>query len=67
VLIVETVVPEGNEPHYAKLLDLEMLVSPGGIERTAAEYAALLAAAGFRLTRIVSTPSAYSIVEGVKA
>jgi hypothetical protein len=67
VLIVETVVPEGNEPHYAKLLDLEMLVSPGGIERTAAEYAALLAAAGFRLTRIVPTPSAYSIVEGVKA
>jgi hypothetical protein len=67
VLIAEMVVPEGNEPHPAKMMDLEMLVSPGGIERTATEYGELLAAAGFRLTRIVPTPSAYSIVEGVKA
>jgi O-methyltransferase domain/Dimerisation domain len=67
VLIVETVVPEGNEPHYSKLLDLEMLASPGGVERTQAEYAALLAAAGLRLSRIVPTNSPFSIVEAVKA
>ena len=67
VLIVETVVPEGNEPHYAKLLDLEMLVSPGGLERTAAEYRALLAAAGLRLSRVVPTSSPYSIIEAVRA
>ena len=67
VLIVETVVPEGNEPHYSKLLDLEMLASPGGIERTADEYAALLAAAGLRLSRIVPTRSPFSIVEAVRA
>jgi len=67
VLIVETVVPEGNEPHYSKLLDLEMLVSPGGIERTATEYAALLDAAGLRLSRIVPTLSPFSIVEAVRA
>ncbi|MFL6210165.1 MAG: methyltransferase [Pyrinomonadaceae bacterium] len=67
VLIVETVVPEGNGPHYSKLLDLEMLASPGGIERTAAEYGALLAAAGLRLTRIIPTASPYSIIEAVKA
>jgi hypothetical protein len=67
VLIVETVVPEGNEPHYSKLLDLEMLSSPGGVERTATEYRELLAAAGLRLTRIVATTSPFSILEAVKA
>ena len=67
VLIVEAVVPEGNEPHYSKLLDLEMLTSPGGAERTAEEYRQLLAQAGFKLTRIVPTKSPFSIVEAVKA
>ncbi|HEY9231541.1 MAG TPA: methyltransferase [Blastocatellia bacterium] len=65
VLIVETVVPPGNEPHYSKLLDLEMLTLPGGVERTADEFRELLAAAGLSLTRIVSTPSPFSIVEAV--
>jgi hypothetical protein len=67
VLIVEAVVPEGNAPHYSKLLDLEMLASPGGIERTAEEYAALLAEAGLRLTRVIPTRSPFSIVEAVSA
>ncbi len=67
VLIVETVVPEGNEPHYSKLLDLEMLTSPGGMERNESEYRDLLAAAGFRLTRIIPTRSPFSVIEGVKA
>ncbi|HYH87152.1 MAG TPA: methyltransferase [Pyrinomonadaceae bacterium] len=67
VLIVEAVVPEGDGPHYSKLLDLEMLVSPGGVERTAQEYASLLARAGLRLTRIVPTNSPFSIVEAVAA
>ena len=66
VLIVEVVVPEGNEPHYSKLLDLEMLVSPGGVERTATEYGELLSAAGLRLTRIIQTKSPYSIIEAVR-
>jgi hypothetical protein len=66
VLIIEVVVPEGNEPHYSKLLDLEMLASPGGAERTAEEYRELLAAAGFRLTRIVPTSSPFSIIEAVR-
>jgi hypothetical protein len=66
VLIVEVVVPEGNEPHYGKLLDLEMLASPGGLERTEQEYRELLAATGFRLTRIVPTMTPFSIIEGVR-
>ncbi len=67
VLIVETVVPEDNEPHYSKLLDLEMLTSPGGMERTAQEYRELLASAGFELTRVIPTKSPFSIIEAVKS
>jgi hypothetical protein len=67
VLIVESIIPEGNEPHYSKVLDLEMLTSPGGIERTAGEYAALLAGAGLKLSRVVPTRSPFSIIEAFRA
>ena len=67
VLIVDTVVPPGNRPHYGKLLDLEMLVlTPRGRERTKAEFTKLLQGAGFRLSRVISTESPLSIVEAVK-
>jgi hypothetical protein len=46
--------PEGSAPSRAKVLDIEMLVmTPGGRERTAEEFRALLASAGLRLSRIV--------------
>jgi hypothetical protein len=67
VLLVEMVVPEPPEPHASMLLDLEMLVSPGGVERTAAEYGELLGGAGLRLARIAPTKSPFSIIEAVKA
>lgn len=67
VLIIDTVVPEGNEPHFSKIIDLEMLMSPGGVERTAAEYEQLLADSGFKLIRIIPTMGPMSIVEAVKA
>ncbi len=67
VLIVEMVLPEGDEPHPGKLLDMMMLLGPGGQERTPAQYKELLAANGFRMTRIVPTASAVSVVEAVKA
>jgi hypothetical protein len=66
VLVVEVVLPEGNEPHFGKLMDLEMLVSPGGVERTANEYLQLLESSGLRMTRIIPTKSAYSMIEAVK-
>jgi hypothetical protein len=66
VLIVEMVLPTGDEMHPGKLLDLTMLLIPGGQERTEAEYGALLDKAGFRLTRVVPTKSAASVVEAVK-
>jgi hypothetical protein len=66
VLVVENVIPENNEPHLGKLMDLEMLVSPGGVERTGEEFRQLFAAGGFRLTRIIPTKSPYSLIEGIK-
>jgi hypothetical protein len=66
VLIVDTVVPQGNEPHFGKIIDLEMLMAPGGMERTAAEFETLLSDSGFRMTRIIPTKGMMSIVEGVK-
>jgi hypothetical protein len=66
VLIVEMVIPEPNVPSIGKLLDLQMLVYLSGQERTSKEYGDLLSQAGFDLQRIVPTPSAYSVVEGIK-
>jgi hypothetical protein len=47
------------------MLDMVMLVVPGGRERTTAEYESLFDKAGFRLTRVVPTASPVSIIEGV--
>jgi predicted transcriptional regulator len=66
VILMESVVAPGNEPHFAKWLDLEMLLLPGGKERTEAEFAKLLEGAGFRLTRVVPTKGALSVVEAEK-
>ncbi len=38
----------------------------GGKERTRAQYAGLLAEAGFELERVVQTPAAISVVEAVR-
>ena len=64
LFVVEAVVPEGNEPSVAKLFDMAMLLYPGGLERTEAEYRDLYAAAGFELTGITHTESPVSVVEG---
>jgi SAM-dependent methyltransferase len=63
VLIVELVIPPGNEPFFGKWLDLHMLVLVTGRERTLAEYRDLLASAGFGLTNVIATASGASIVE----
>ena len=63
LLLLEMVVPAGNTPAYAKLLDLLMLVYAGGRERTEAEYRDLLMSAGFSTKRILPTASAISIIE----
>lgn len=67
LLLVESVIPPGNEPSFGKLLDLAMLVLPGGQERTQPEYSRLYEQCGFRLTQIVPTRSEVSVIEGRQA
>src|SRR5687768_13442484 len=50
LLLVECVIPPGNDPSFGKPLDLAMLVIPGGEERTEDEYRDLYKTTGFRLT-----------------
>lgn len=63
LILVDCVVPETNEPHFSKFIDLNMLVMTGGKERTEKEFAELLTAAGFKLLRVIPTELPTSIVE----
>lgn len=63
--LVEAVLPEGTPNHPGMLIDIEMLVTAGGRERTAAEYAELLSQAGFRYTGVVQTAGPAALVEAV--
>ena len=65
LLLVEMVIPPGNDPEFAKWLDIAMLVFAGGCERTEREYRDLLTTSGFRVTRIVPTRSSASVIEAV--
>lgn len=67
ILIVEMVLPESNEPHPSKTLDMMMLVDLDGQERTPTQYGELLAANGFEMTRIVPTRPPVSIIEAIPA
>ena len=67
LLIIEMILPGGDTPHPGKLLDMAMLVMPGGQERTEEEYATLLRKAGLRLKQVVPTQSAVSVVVAVAA
>ena len=66
ILLVEMIVPPGNEPSVAKLLDLEMFVMTGGRERTEAEFKDLFEASGFKLSRIIPTEENICIIEGLR-
>ena len=65
VLLAETILPAGNEPHPIKTLDLVMLGVTGGLERTQEQYERLFARGGLRLRRVIETHSPLSILEAV--
>ena len=65
LLVIELVLPTGEEPSFGKWLDLHMLVLVGARERTATEYDALFRRAGFSLLRVVPTSAGPSLVEAV--
>jgi hypothetical protein len=63
LLIVEAVIPPGNDPFPIKFLDLTMLTIPGGKERTREEYETLFTESCFTLSRIVPTATDMSVIE----
>jgi SAM-dependent methyltransferase len=65
VLLVDMVVPENDASSFSKLLDLNMLVMNGGRERTKSDFCALLAAAGYKHTRIIPTMAPQSMIEAI--
>jgi hypothetical protein len=67
LLVVERVIPTGNEFLFGKIMDLNMLVMLGGIERTDGEFRQLFERVGLNLTRIVPTEAEVSVIEARKA
>jgi hypothetical protein len=67
LLVIDNVIQSGNDFSPGKFLDLQMLIFPGGGERTEKQFGELFTAAGWELSRIIPTAAADSIVEGVAA
>lgn len=67
LLVVDSVIQPGNDFSPGKFLDLQMLIFPGGCERTEKQFRDLFVAAGWQLRRIIPTAASDSIVEGVPA
>jgi O-methyltransferase domain/Dimerisation domain len=67
LLVVDNVIQPGNDFAPGKFLDVQMLIFPGGRERSEKQFRDLFAASGWRLSRIIPTAAPESIVEGVPA
>jgi O-methyltransferase domain len=62
LLLVEFVLPPGDEPHMAKMIDLTMLGMLTGRERSEADWHALLDRAGFDSVTIEMTATPISLI-----
>lgn len=67
LLVVERIVDPPNEGPETKLGDLNMLVGPGGQERTLDEFRSLFEAAGYELAGETPTASGMHVIEGTPA
>jgi O-methyltransferase domain/Dimerisation domain len=63
LLVIERVIGPPNQGRAGKFSDLNMLVSPGGQNRTIEEFGELLVAAGFTLTEATPTASGLHIIQ----
>jgi hypothetical protein len=64
LLVVERDLGAPNEDAPTKFSDLNMLVGPGGRERTQDEYASLFESTGFRLVGVTPTAGTHVVFEG---
>jgi hypothetical protein len=63
LLLSERIVGAANEDPRTKFADLNMLVAPGGRERTIEERRALLDSSGFAPVGTAPTASGLSVIE----
>ncbi len=66
LLIIETILDEGNNPSFGKMTDILMMAAAGGMERTLAQWENLLAGSGFKIRKIHPTISHHSLIEAEK-
>ena len=66
VILLESLIPAGPAPDLGKFIDIEMLLLPGGRERTAEEFRALFERSGFTMTKVIPMKSPLSIIEAVR-
>jgi hypothetical protein len=66
LFVIEAVVPGPDQPHFAKRLDMTMLVHMDGRERTEAEYRELLDAAGWECVDRIDPDREMSILTAKK-
>jgi predicted transcriptional regulator len=64
LLIIDSVIDEGNKPSFGKMNDILMMVSVGGKERTIAEFNNLLQHTGFRIKKLHNVVSSMKLIEG---
>ncbi|HET9895096.1 MAG TPA: methyltransferase [Streptosporangiaceae bacterium] len=67
VYVIEYVLPGQNNRHIGNIIDLWLMMLLGAKERTADQYAELLAGAGFKLSKVIPTTSPVSIIEALPA
>lgn len=67
LLLVEQLVGRGPNPARTAFSDLNMLVSPGGLERSLEQYDTLLSAAGFSITGVTETGTQAFVIEAEPA
>lgn len=65
LLLVEMILAGLNEPHPSKFLDIEMLMLPGGRERSKEQFAELFKCAGFKLNRVAPTQGPLAVLEAI--
>jgi len=63
LFLIETIVPEGPQPDWSKMLDIHMLTLLGGKQRTLKEYETLLRQADFEFKEAIDTGTGISIIE----
>jgi len=71
LILIERIVPARSEDSASArqlfMADMQMMVLLGGRERTLDEFRALLEGAGFQLTRVIPTESAFQLIEAIPA